>query len=96
MPELFDDQTAEPGKCGSCHFFDRRSSNFDTHGRCTIKLPPWVPIKAFLDKDWLDENGEGGRTVRDTDGCDLYEIATQAGSPTQYVKKRYWHAGAPS
>jgi hypothetical protein len=84
--ELFHNQTAEPNRCGSCHYFDRRDGGWDTHGLCLFRLPPtrvYHQLEHTMPEDEVDR-----RTVRDTDGCDLYRA--MAG---KFQKMRTWQAG---
>lgn len=63
-------QNAEPGQCGSCHFFERDcdSSEWIARGRCKFRLPPTrVYTKQIWDGDSLPLD-----TVKDTDGCDFW------------------------
>lgn len=98
MPiELTEQQNAEPKQCGSCEFFQRRSDGW-VIGICRIKLPPWVVMREATEGE--NENGTGARTVRDTDGCDLYLPKGTARSTVdinraQFTRKVYWDAGAP-
>lgn len=64
--------TAEPGTCGSCHFFSRNLENgyYKAVGFCAIKLPP--PKELFVIKPYAEGDGFGPNRVKDTDGCDLH------------------------
>jgi len=93
MPKLGKDQTAEPGKCGSCQYFRHRQSEYDTFGICSLKLPPWV------DKKYGDPNESwevDPRTVMDTDDCSFYEPRNVGGVPVHFSQDRVWKAGDPS
>lgn len=61
-------QTASPGKCGSCHRFERFTDSTDLYGSCEIKLPPWVDSRNNTDHG----GGRDWRRVKDTAGCDLH------------------------
>lgn len=63
-------QTAEPGTCGSCRFFERRNAHdeYDTTGCCKFRLPP---TRVYQRQKW-DADSQPLDTVRDTDGCDLW------------------------
>lgn len=96
MIRLGENQSAEPRRCGSCNHFRHRQPEYDTVGRCSLRLPPWVPVAAKLDPDWLDENGDGGRAVQDTDGCDLWTPRLENGVTAQFEQRRIWTAGTTS
>jgi hypothetical protein len=65
--------TAEPGTCGSCHFFKRygEMDYYQDIGYCEIRLPP--PKQRFVLKPWAESDSDWGpNRVRDIDGCDLH------------------------
>lgn len=77
-------QTAEPGQCGSCHFFDRRGegSEWDRNGYCTFRLPPTrVYTKTVWDGETLPLD-----TVKDSDGCDFWRSSGKTFIVSQRVK----------
>lgn len=92
MPKINDRQSAEPKQCGSCQHFRARDPG-DGLGVCTLRLPPWVQSRPEPPESDSEVNA---RTVRDTDGCSLYEVRNLAGEPVEFVQERVWQAGMPS
>lgn len=87
-------QSAEPGKCGSCSFFRHRQSEYDTMGICHLKLPPWVEKKYGDPKQSWEVDP---RTVRDVDDCSFHAPwKTSDGLPVIFAQTRTWKAGEPS
>jgi hypothetical protein len=65
-------QTAEPGECGSCRYFGRRSVEayldrdpYNRGGYCKFNLPPHIQRR---------DQGEGAPTnwINDSGKCDLW------------------------
>lgn len=69
-------QNAEPGKCGSCHFFGRRNESlagiraeeqyhYNSGGYCKMQFPPQLERRI---------QGEGAPTnwINDDGSCDLW------------------------
>jgi hypothetical protein len=63
-------QSAEPGQCGSCHFFfrDPERNEWNVNGRCKFRLPP---TRTYSKREWSGEE-QPLDTVNDTDGCDFW------------------------
>jgi hypothetical protein len=81
---LHENQSAEPGCCGSCKFFDRRGRDHDWVGYCCIDLPPWVLDKTLSS---VECGLSPERSLADNRSCDLYQP-----SPHTFVKLRKWKA----
>jgi hypothetical protein len=94
MPKLGQGQSAEPKQCGSCQYFRHRQEEYDTHGICSFKLPPWALMRGDFPGDMNNEVDP--RTVQDTDGCSLYVAKNLAGKPVEFIQSRIWNAGNPS
>jgi hypothetical protein len=65
--------TAEPGTCGSCHFFDRYTEMdyYQNVGYCKIRMPPYK--ERLMLKSMQKVTGDWGpNRVKDIDGCDLH------------------------
>jgi hypothetical protein len=79
--ELTGDQTADPGKCGSCEWFKR--NEYIGPGRCLLVLPPHAAIKEYpqgKNEDWRDP-----ALTYDTGSCSFYRSAN-----VEYTKKIFW------
>jgi hypothetical protein len=63
--------TADIGKCGSCHFFERRGeTEWDAkRGVCRLTLPPQFARVPY------DAESQPENTVDDTDSCDLWRAS---------------------
>jgi hypothetical protein len=62
-------QSADPGKCGSCRFFKRQgASEWEKSGSCKFRLPP---TRIYVKQVW-DGDSTPLDTVNDTDGCDFW------------------------
>lgn len=77
-------QSAEPGQCGSCHFFKRdpERNEYVHRGICMFKLPPTA---EFVRRVWDGETQPLG-TVEDTDGCDLWRHSGKTYIVSQRIK----------
>lgn len=77
---LTPDQSADPGKCGSCEFFRRIESAAVGSGYCTFKLPPHAMRVPY------SEANEQPERIYDTGSCDLYRSMN-----VQFTKQIYWN-----
>ena len=86
--ELHENQSAEPHRCGSCHFFDR-GTRTDWVGSCRVSLPPhyWMLLPGAGSENGPDTG------LADNRSCDLWKPKMHEGHPVQFKKMRYWKAG---
>lgn len=85
--KLNDAQSAEPGQCGSCHFYRSREPG-DSLGVCNFTFPPQVAKAVY---EGAGDSWCNNRTVKDTYSCNLYRAAQ-----VTYVQEKKWRAGTPT
>lgn len=79
-------QNAEPGRCGSCAFFSRRTDRErDSGGDCRFQPPPQFAMRWHLPSKKVEEDECYPSYTNDTDTCDLYRS-----SGSRYVKQINW------
>ena len=76
--ELKPDQSADPGKCGSCELFQRFDGAGGGVGRCNLAMPPHVVLKQ-----WDDETDPA--TTYDDRSCSFYRSRD-----VQFTKQIVW------
>jgi hypothetical protein len=88
--ELTENQSAEPGRCGSCHFFDRGGRR-DWVGDCRVALPPhyWMLLPGSNTEQGPDTG------LADNRSCDLWKPKSHEGRPVTFKQMRQWQAGKP-
>jgi hypothetical protein len=92
--ELHENQSAEAGRCGSCHFFDRRGNTTDWTGYCCVNLPPWAATKLLTP---VEAGLSPERGLADNRSCDLYKPKhDEHGGWVEFRKIGAWKAGQRS
>lgn len=90
---LYDPQTADPRKCGSCKFFRRvplGDQQYPTkEGNCGFRFPPWVKLlhshARIEGGSEVFENSRDVTLVQDADGCSFWHP-----SGLTYVRDQVW------
>ena len=92
--ELHENQSADAGRCGSCHFFDRRGNTTSWTGYCGINLPGWAMDKTLSP---VESGMSPERGTCDNRSCDLYKPKSdEQGAWVEFRKTGRWLAGQKS